>query len=129
MICQGMVDVDDHSVIEIEETGDEYRPFRLVTPHFELECEYREQAEDMGAVYLSVGGFREEKVGGRGVPPGVSFAGMPEVVTYLLAHPESGVSLTEWFVRSLDVERATVHSYLSRVRGDARAAVEEETAE
>lgn len=73
-------------------------------------------------VYFDVDSFREEKSGERGVPPAGAAAGTDTLAAYLIT--QQGMS-TEWLMRWMDVERETVHTYLSRVRTRAEERREE----
>lgn len=67
-------------------------------------------------VWDVVGGFDyNAAVGGEGVPPRVAAAPNRVVAAYLLTQSFD----TEDVMRILDVKRATVHSFTSRVRSDA----------
>jgi hypothetical protein len=108
---------DDHETVTIEETDDDHRPYRLSTGHpgDQTDCRTRRQAEDLAALAVLTG-FTERESGERGVPPSVAAAGTPEVVTYLLAHPDSGVAGAEALVAAWDLDHETVRSHLSDVR-------------
>lgn len=76
-------------------------------------------------VYFAVGGFVEDDIGGRGVPPEVAAAGKEVLTAYLMTQPEATVESVASF---FDVSKNTVYSYLSRARSrgnDARDAIGE----
>lgn len=78
-------------------------------------------AELYADVYWAVDSFREEKSGERGVPPEIAIEGKPEIAAYLLTSPSISM---DWIMTFFDVERETIHTYLSRVRSKAEAARE-----
>ena len=111
----------DYQSVMIERVDDDRRPYRVDTPPgrgSRIECMERQQAEDLAAVAVLTG-FVEEESGSRGVPPNVAAAGMPEIVTYLLAHPESNVHENGMLGEAWELEDEAIESYRSDVRSRA----------
>jgi hypothetical protein len=85
---------------------------------------------DKARLYADVqgvtGGFREEKTGERGVPPGVARAREDVLMAYMVSNPSMGVT---YVARAFDVVEDVVRDYCQMVRDRAADQREEDNAD
>lgn len=104
---------------------------RIVREHIEDDADHYHYESPLGRVksfrspekarlYADVqtvtGGFREEKTGERGVPPGVARAREDVVMAYLASNPTMGV---KWVARAYDLTEDQVRTYVELVQNRA----------
>lgn len=116
-------DVEDVRILRIAGDGDaaasaEDDPrYRFEAPlHSGVTFDDLEAAKRYADVYVSVGGFREERTGEIGVPAGLVQAGTDAMAVYLLSLPATS---REWVRSFYGVSDEELDDYLEWVRGRA----------
>lgn len=121
----------EHGVRVIRvDRGDEPPRYRFDAPMFKVkrsdntpEWENPHSARMYAAVYVAVGGFREEKTGRRGIPLEVERAGRQAVLAYLSTQP--GMT-PDYLAHQYDLPRQRIYEYRSRIRHQAEEELLEE---
>ncbi|MDS0223820.1 hypothetical protein NDI54_21050 [Haloarcula sp. S1AR25-5A] len=103
-----------HNCQIVREDEGEYERYHYENPMGRVKSfDSLDRARLYADVQTVMGGFRDEKIGERGVPPAVARAREDVLAAYLVSNPTMGI---EWVARSFGVDEDVVRNYCQMVQ-------------